>query len=159
MCAALGTPLRQLGGFCPANAPADTASHRTPGRRAEWLCGERPAEQHAFRVDVAAGHRAWAAHCMKLLEGRRDLGAVLDGYSLRYVLQHALAAGDAGAGPHGRSCSLRMPASGAWAALPRQAAPSALQGRLPRCCWTLTTGSTSSPLARWSLRCWRMWRR
>ena len=61
--------------------------------------GDEPGGQHAFRVDVAAGERAWATQCLKLLGGRKDLEAELDGYALRYVLQHALAAQDWGAHP------------------------------------------------------------
>ena len=55
---------------------------------AEWLKGmeiDGGTAPLQFAVDVAAGNRAWAAHC-------KALAATPDAYALRYVLQHLTAA-------------------------------------------------------------------
>lgn len=56
----------------------------------ELGCGER-APAHLI-VDVAAGERRWAEHCVRLAVGHRDLLAPVDDYALRYVLHHTAAA-------------------------------------------------------------------
>ena len=64
---------------------------------AEWLKGgiqdeDSDPSHERFVVDVRAGDRALAAHCSQLVKVGRDLSASVDGYALRYIIQHLTAA-------------------------------------------------------------------